>query len=424
MYVMKRKRGTSEKTEFFHHTLDNGMNIIAEVMPGSYSVSMGFFVNAGARDESPEVSGISHFLEHLVFKGSETRTAQDVNRQFEMLGASCNACTDVESTIFYVSVLPEYLDRCIEIYADILQPAFREEDFNTEKSVVLEEICMYEDTPPYNLDELCRAGCLKGHPLANSVGGTAQSVGSLTVSQVRQHHQLHYAPEHITLVACGKVDFPQLLLMAEKYCSGWCSAGDPAKKYVRSCVPAPFYTGHGYKKRSQATQQYMFRISPGVCTAQKKKRVTAQFLSTLLGAGSTSRLYWDLVDSGKASTASVSHINCVDTGFFITSLVCAPQHYAQNRELLLNIFRTIRRDGVSAEELEFVRDKLIAVERMTDQTPRGRLFSLGELWISGGGYESLEERLRLIKSVTVYDIHDLLEQYSLTDAYTTSLRHG
>ncbi len=143
--------------EFREHQLDNGLQIVAECNPEAHSTAIGFFVQTGARDESPADAGVSHFLEHMMFKGTPTRSADDVNREFDEMGAHYNAFTSEELTVYYAAVLPEYQTAAVELWADIVRPSLREEDFNTEKQVIIEEIRMYEDQPPFGADDKCRA---------------------------------------------------------------------------------------------------------------------------------------------------------------------------------------------------------------------------------------------------------------------------
>ena len=139
--------------QFKRHRLENGLEVIAEITADALSTSIGFFVNTGSRDETPEMSGMSHFLEHMVFKGSATRDVDAVNREFEAMGAAINACTGEEHTVYYSTVLPECAEKAIEIWADILRPSLRDEDFVTEKDVILEEIQIYLDMPPFGADQ-------------------------------------------------------------------------------------------------------------------------------------------------------------------------------------------------------------------------------------------------------------------------------
>src|SRR5437588_6676292 len=135
---------------FHSHTLSNGLTIVAESAPSARSLALGFFVRTGSRDETPDVSGVTHFLEHMIFKGTERRSAHDVNRDFDRIGADSNAFTSEENTVFHACLLPEYLPQAVDVLADILRPSLRTEDFDMEKKVIIEEINMYEDQPMWS----------------------------------------------------------------------------------------------------------------------------------------------------------------------------------------------------------------------------------------------------------------------------------
>src|SRR5687768_17705260 len=157
--------------KFHHHQLANGLDVIAEINPDSHSTAIGMFVNTGARDEEVLINGVSHFLEHMMFKGSEKYTWEDVNRIFDELGARYNAFTSQEMTAYYANVLPEFTDRALEHLSHLLRPAIRAEDFETEKKVILEEIAMYLDDPGHRLYEVAMAEHFGTHPLSMSVLG-------------------------------------------------------------------------------------------------------------------------------------------------------------------------------------------------------------------------------------------------------------
>src|SRR6476660_6061055 len=168
---------------FHQHTLDNGLNVIGEVSPSARSVSVGFFVRTGSRDEQPDVSGVSHFLEHMVFKGTPKRSALQVNIDFDRIGADYNAFTSEENTVFYAAVLPEYLPQATDILSDILRPSLRTDDFDMEKKVIIEEIGMYDDKPTWCAYDHAKKQFFAEHPLGNSVLGTVKSITDLTADQ-------------------------------------------------------------------------------------------------------------------------------------------------------------------------------------------------------------------------------------------------
>ncbi len=152
--------------EFRKHTLPNGLQIVAECNELALSTALGVFVSAGARDETDEVAGVSHFLEHMAFKGTPRRSAEDVNREFDEIGAHYNAYTSEEHTVYYGTVLPEYQRACVDLLTDIVRPSLRTEDFEMEKQVIQEEIQMYLDQPPYGTDDQVKQLCFGDHPIA------------------------------------------------------------------------------------------------------------------------------------------------------------------------------------------------------------------------------------------------------------------
>ena len=215
--------------KFRSHTLDNGLEIVAECNDAAHSLGVGFFVRTGARDESDEVAGVSHFLEHMVFKGTPRRTADDVNREFDELGAHYNAFTSEENTVYYASVLPEYQEPVIDILADIMRPSLREDDFDMEKKVIIEEIQMYADQPPFGMDDKIKELHYGKHPLARSVLGSEETVGGLDVRQMRDYFESHYAPNNMFVAAAGRVDFEALVRQVESRCGHWASAETVAR---------------------------------------------------------------------------------------------------------------------------------------------------------------------------------------------------
>src|SRR5438132_2755705 len=177
---------------FHSHVLDNGLQIIGETSPSARSVALGFFVRTGSRDETPDVSGVSHFLEHMVFKGTPRRSALDVNRDFDRIGAHYNAFTSEENTVFYAAILPEYIPQAVDILADILRPSLRTEDFDMEKNVIIEEIGMYEDQPMFSAYDNAKRVYFAEHPLGNSILGTPDSIRALTREQMNGYFERRY----------------------------------------------------------------------------------------------------------------------------------------------------------------------------------------------------------------------------------------
>src|SRR3954452_9044479 len=192
----------------FHQTvLENGLRVIAELNDQAHSVASGFFVKTGSRDESPEVAGVSHFLEHMVFKGTPRRDAMAVNRDFDRVGAKHNAQTSEEDTFYHVTCLPEYLPKSFEVLSDILRPSLREDDFGTEKKVIIEEIRMYQDNAMSVAYDAAKELHFGGHPLGRSILGTVDSIGAMRVDAMRAYFAAKYSPSNLVLAFAGRTDW-------------------------------------------------------------------------------------------------------------------------------------------------------------------------------------------------------------------------
>ena len=304
--------------QFREATLSNGLEIIAECNDRAYSAALAFFVKTGSRDETADVSGVSHFLEHMAFKGTPRRTAADVNRQLDEIGSHSNAFTSEEQTVYYAAFLPEYQDRALDILADIMRPSLRQEDFDTEKQVIIEEILKYEDQPPFGAHEKCMAAYFGPHPLGNSILGTVQSVSDLTSDGMRAYFRQRYSPSNITLVATGCVDFDQLVRMAQKTSGDWSAFAAP-----RETRPAVGRTEFQTLVKKNATQQYAVQIAAGPC-ATDEDRFASRVLATIVGDDSGSRLFWELVDPGRAECAGVGPYEFQGAGVLMTFLAALP----------------------------------------------------------------------------------------------------
>src|SRR5438445_10446644 len=182
---------------FHTHRLPNGLQLIGETSPSARSAALGFFVRTGSRDETPDVSGVTHFLEHMVFKGTPRRSAFDVNRDFDRIGADYNAFTSEENTVFHACLLPEYLPQAVDILADILRPSLRGDDFDMEKKVIIEEIGMYDDQPNWCVYDHAKKAFFGSHPLGNSVLGSVASVSALTRDQMAGYLDRRYLGSNI-----------------------------------------------------------------------------------------------------------------------------------------------------------------------------------------------------------------------------------
>ncbi len=395
---------------FHHTTLDNGLQVVAEVNPHVYSVAVSFVVRTGARDERPEEYGLAHFLEHMAFKGTERRSAEDINREFDEIGAHYNAATSEELTSFYAVVLPEFLARAVDLLADILQPALRPEDFELEKQVILEEIRMYQDQPTWTLYDRAIETYFAGHDLGHSVLGTTATVSSLTVEQMRAYHAERYRAGNIVVFATGNFDWPELLQLLAQHCGHW-PGGRPRRK-LTGHAPQPLVRVFRDDKVEHA---YLVGMSPAP-RAGDPQALAASSLAAAIGDSTGSRLFWELIDPGRADSADYERHAFTDTGAYMAYLSCAPERLQENVETLLRVCREVEENGIEEEELDRVRKKFSSQLVRSAERPMGRLHQIASDWLYRGLYQPVDAALEEYDRIALEHVRMLLPHYRLVPA--------
>ncbi len=394
--------------QFHQTTLPNGLRVIAELNDRARSIATGFFVKAGSRDESLDVSGVSHFLEHMVFKGTPRRGALDVNRDFDRVGAKHNAQTSEEDTLYHVTCLPEYLPKAFDVLSDILRPSLREDDFDTEKKVIIEEIRMYLDSPMSVAYEAVKELHFGGHALGQSILGTVESITDLPVDKMRAYFEKYYSPANIVLAFAGNSDWNDIVRLAEERCGHW--SGPPAGR--QTAVPR----GTGAFKailRPDDNQQTLIGMFDGP-PLESDDRYAAHLLSTILGDHTGSRLYWNLVDPGHADSAEMGYQDYNNAGVFYTFVSCTPEEAQANLGRVDETYKQVMAEGVTEAELTQAKNKVLARNVIRSERPMGRLMSLGFQWTYRHEYMSIESEIEHYSKVTVADIRSVLERYPLT----------
>ena len=395
---------------FHSTTLPNGMQLVGETIPTSRSAAVGYYVRTGSRDETTAESGVSHFLEHMMFKGTPRRTALDVNRDFDRIGASYNAFTSEEVTAYYAAVLPEYLPTTCDILTDILRPSLRQEDFDTEKQVILEEIGMYADMPSAAAFDHARILYFRGHPLGNSVLGTIESVTALTRDQMQSYFDRRYSPSNILAVAAGRFEWNDFVEMCAKGCGSWSDL-----KAGRSNITAVPNAGGSFAiEKASVTQEQVIVISPGP-DASSDLRYAAAVLSVALGDDSGSRLYWAIVDPGLADSASCSTDGSEGSGLLATFMTCEPDATTDNLDIIKNVLAEVQKDGITAEELNAAKSKIASRVVRGSERPQGRMRAIAGSWMYRKEQSDADVELARYDAVTSADIRTVLDRFPLTD---------
>ena len=394
--------------EFLHRELDNGLEVIAERNPRAYSAALGFFVRAGARDESPQLSGVSHFLEHMMFKGTARRSAADINREIDEIGAHSNAFTSEEQTVYYANFVPDYQEKAVDLLCDMMRPALRAEDFEVEKKVIVEEIHKYDDQPPFGAHEKCMATFFGSHPLARNVLGTVESVTALTPELMRAYFEQRYSPTNLKLVAAGNIDFERLVADTDRITRDW----QPCR--VDRDLPAAAGISEVAKiHRAAAVQEYILQIASAP-DALHPLRFAHRLMTFIFGDDCGSRLFWEFVDSGDAEFASSGTAEYENAGATLTYLACDPEATSQILSRLASLQQQIEADGVTEDELELARSKVCSQVVRRAERPANRLFTVGNNWLQRRIYRSLKDSLNSYQEVTVGHIRDSLEMFPMS----------
>jgi predicted Zn-dependent peptidase len=402
---------------FKHHQLANGLDIIAEENPDSYSFAAGIFVKTGARDEDMAVNGVSHFLEHMMFKGSSKYTWEDVNRIFDEIGARYNAYTSQEMTAYYANVLPEFTEQAMEHLSHLLRPAIRVEDFITEKKVILEEIAMYLDDPGHRLYERLMEVHFANHPLAMSVLGTADSIAKLERDQMAEYFGRRYGPGNMVLSVTGKMDFDEVVKLAEKYCGAWPHVDAPRKQ------PDPLYRAQKVEMAdAKLNRQYTMGMTPGP-SAQDERRFAARVLADVIGDSDGSRFYWALVDNAIAEDADFGFYPHDGCGSFYIALVTEPERSEKALEIALKELERVKTD-LDKEEVERAKNKIASGLVLSGESPIGRMRSIGGQWMYNREYRSLEKDMATLMAVTPASLKQLMEEFTFDPMTVVSLGPG
>jgi predicted Zn-dependent peptidase len=391
--------------EFKSERLENGLVIIGEINKSAKSAAVGFFVKTGSRDESEQINGVSHFLEHMLFKGTDKLSALQVNEAFDRTGAQYNAFTSEENTVYYAAVLPEYLAQVTQLWTQLMRPALRDEDFNIEKNVIKEEIAMYKDLPNYDVMDQCRTLHFDGHPCGNSVLGSVESINNLTAGQMRGYFEKRYASNNMVLVCAGNFDWDRMRSIADESCGSW----------WRQDVGRQIEDSRGSRKKQRHEKANLVRehiclMSAGV-SAQDPRRFAASLLGTIVGDDVGSRFFWALVDKALAEAASMQFGAMDGTGVFSSYIRCSGDKVAQVLDIIKGIFDDLARDGVTEGELTKAKNKILSALVIKNELPMGRLIDLGFNWTYLQKYQTIEDDVNAIKAVTIEDIHSLIEQF-------------
>jgi len=401
--------------EFRQAKLDNGLTIIAEVNPAAASMAAGFFVRTGSRDETPEVSGVSHFLEHMMFKGTPRRTAFDVNREFDAMGANYNAFTTEENTVYFGAVLPSFQTGLLDLLGDMMRPALRREDFNVEKNVILDEIARYEDQPRFRVYERLMGQHFQGHPLANSILGTTESVRAMKLEGMQDYFDRRYSPGNVLAVGVGQVDFTPFVDKVAEMCASW-----PSYEVTRATAPFAGTKTRTIVADRKVNREHIGLMSPAP-SGQDETRFAAQLAATIVGDEAGSRLFYALVDPAIADEASMAYDPMDGAGAFLTFISADADRAAQALQIAQAEFRKFMDEGPSDQEMRAAKNKIASSATLKGELPMGRLTAVGFDWVYRKEYIPLARQIEMLFDVTRDQVMEVVRTHDLASPTVLTL---
>jgi len=384
---------------------DNGLRVVTEKIPSSRSAAIGIWIDVGSRDEHKDENGISHFTEHMLFKGTKTRTAREIASYLESLGGGLNAFTSREQTCYHAIVLDQHLPKAVEILSDIIMNStLSRASLEREKSVVVEEIFEVEETPSEYIHELFSDCFWRGHPLGWPIMGSEKNVRSLSRSGVVSFMKRHYRAGRIVVAAAGNISHRKLVDMVKKYfhfSAGVDGRGEPAG------TPSDF-SMNLYKRKSNQTH---FCLGFPAIKFDDPRRNSILAIHTLLGAGMSSRLFQKIrEEKGIAYTVYTFPDFYRDNGLFGVYLASDKRRLHAAVEIILKEFRKIKKERVKESKLEEIKSQMKGNLILSMESTNGRMNRLGRHEILAGRYSSLKDSIRKIDKITADDMQEMAQE--------------
>ncbi len=396
------------RTEF-----SSGLRVVTERMPGVRSVSLGFWVLAGSRDERPDISGSSHFLEHLLFKGTKTRTARQIAEEFDAVGGDVNAFTAKEYTCYYARVLDRDLEMAVDHLADMVQhTVIRKADLDAERQVILEEINMHEDSPEDVAHDLFTRTLWPEHPLGRPILGTVGTVEAATTGSVGRFYRRHYVPGNFVVAAAGNLRHEDLVaLLHERMETGReVRPTDPSVWNRRAAIHMPTPSGRSLTKRRK-TEQANICLGTNGLVRSDPDRFAFQIVNTALGGGMSSRLFQEVREKrGLAYSVYSYHAQYTEAGLFTAYAGCTPARAGEVIALLRRELADVAGGGLTEVEFDRAKGHVKGSMVLALEDPGGRMSRLGKSEIAHGEILSVDQSLKRIDRVTIDDARRVAER--------------
>ena len=379
-------------------TLPNGLRVITQDMPSVHSATIGAWVDTGSRDETPAEAGCSHFLEHLLFKGSDKMTAHQIAEGFDAIGARHNAFTSKEYTVYWAKLRAADLAYAVDVFGEMLrQPAFRQEEIDSERHVVLEEINMNEDDPTDVAHELFVRKLWAEHPLSPPILGTRDSITGMARDTIAGYWRRRYTPKSIVIAAAGRIDHEQLVAMIGEAFADW-DGDEIGRDHVATDSP------QGVSLRTKDTEQAHLVLGNRSLKRSDERRFAADVVDHVLGSGMSSRLFREVREQrGLAYAVHSFRIPFAETGANAIYVGTTPTQAPEVLKLLRTELDKIVSTGLTEEELERAKGHVRGSLALSLEDSNSRMSRLGRNELTGIEHLSVDEVIERIDAVTLAD---------------------
>ena len=385
--------------------LPGGLRVVTERVPSVRSASVGLWVNVGSRDEGPTVAGAAHFLEHLLFKATPTRTSVHIAQSVDAVGGELNAFTSKEHTCYYAHVLDDDLEMAVDLVADVvLNGVCAPADVELERDVVLEEIAMRDDDPEDTLGDVFLSAMFGDNPVGRPVIGSVESVSSMTRQQLHSFHVRRYTPDRMVLAVAGNIDHDHVIALARNYFGA---------RLVKGRKPLPPRRGAGRLPGGpeltligRDCEQTHLSLGVRVPGRHWPNRWALSVLNTALGGGLSSRLFQQIRETRGLAYSVYSAIDAfADSGAFSVYAGCLPERFDEVVRLAAEVLETVARDGITEAECRIAKGSLRGGLLLGLEDSASRMNRLGRSELNFGEYRTLTSTLRNIEEVTVEDVN-------------------
>jgi predicted Zn-dependent peptidase len=393
--------------------LPSGVRILTEHVPSSQSVSVSFSVAVGSRDETNNHFGSTHFLEHLLFKGTKTRTAMDIAVAFDSVGGSSNASTGKEHTSYYAKVQDKALPIAVEVIADMLTSSLIDEtEFENERPVILEELAMNDDDPQDVVHEAFSTAVLGDHPLGRPIGGTIETITAVSRAAVWEHYQNNYRPQDLVVAAAGSVDHQELIKLVEQglATAGW-DLGLQAKPVPRRLLnPAKISRGSKLNVIHRPISQVNIMVGSEGLYVDDPRRYAMGVLNTVLGGGMSSRLFQEIREKrGLAYSVYSFNQGYSDAATFGLYAGCSPAKAKEVTELMIAELDKVAQSGITSEELALASGNISGSLALKFETNQARMSRLASAEIVAGEFMDLDETIERFAAVELSQVQALAQ---------------